>query len=385
MRLKCARDVLLSAVKLAALAVPARSSSPALRCIKLSASTSDACRVMATDLEVGVYTDVLASVESRGELVLPADLLLGVLQRTTATDLTVDGGILRCGPAEYHFDPIEPTGLDVPESLDTSPIEIETSILRQMIQRTVFAVAKEDSRYALTGVLWELEGRRFQLVATDTRRLAIDSTDLVGVYADRQRIVPAKAMRVLDRILGESPAQSARAWLSSDAIHVYTPVATLYSRLLEGRYPAYRQVLPGSPKVVVELTAGPFLVALKQTAIMADKELRRIECAINRRSLVMRARDQAGNKSRVEYPIANGGQAIKISVDPKYLADMLCVLDSDAKVTMEVVSDACPVVFRCGDDYTYAVMPMVGADADDTGDELESESESEAELAEADA
>jgi DNA polymerase-3 subunit beta len=382
MRLKCTRDALLSAVKLAALAVPARSSSPALCCIKLSASMSDACRVMATDLEVGVYTDVLASVESRGELVLPADLLLGVLQRATADDLIVDGGTLRCGPAEYHFDSVEPTGPDVPEPPDsTSDIEIETATLRQMVQRTVFAVAKEDGRYALTGVLWELEGRQCQLVGTDTRRLAIASTLLDSMCAANQQLVSAKAMRLLDHILGESQRQLVAIWLTQDAIHVQTPAATLYSRLLEGRYPAYRQVLPGSPKVVVELTAGPFLVALKQAAIMADKELRRIECAINRRSLVMRARDQAGNKSRVEYPIANGGQAVKILVDPKYLADMLCVLDSDAKVTMEVVSDACPVVFRCGDDYTYAVMPMVGADADDT----ELESESEAELAEADA
>src|SRR5439155_9419264 len=149
--------------------------------------------------------------------------------------------------------------------------ELPAGVLREMIRRTIFAAATENPRYAVTGILWELEGDTARLVATDGRRLAVTqapATDHGGQTTHGQTpVVPTKAMGLLERIL-QDPEETVKVSVRPNDALFKTERAMIYSRLVEGRYPAYREVFPKKPTSKVALTAGPFLTAVKQASIM---------------------------------------------------------------------------------------------------------------------
>src|SRR5437016_919706 len=125
-----------------------------------------------------------------------------------------------------------------------------------------------------------------------------------------------------------------------------TERAMIYSRLVEGRFPNYRQVLPSKHAAKIALTVGPFLSAVRQAAIMTDDESKRVIFSFAKKKVTLQARGAESGRSKVEMPIDYDGKAIEISFDPKFLVDMLRVLEPDAPVQLEVTDSATPAVFR---------------------------------------
>jgi DNA polymerase-3 subunit beta len=361
----CHREGLLSACQLAVVAVATRDLKPILKNLKAIAET-DRCILMATDLELGIRIEVRSvHVEEAGEAILPAAKLIAILRESTDEDLTVEADAKACflrGQAtEFEMPSENPADFpDLPSFAEDKHHQLDASLLREMIRRTVFATAKENPRYAMTGVLWELEEKQCRLVATDGRRLAIASAAVSLGGADTKgqtHIVPTKAMQLLERILQDG-AESVKVCLRPNDVLFRTERATLYSRLVEGRFPNYREVLPKKPQVKVPLVVGPFYTAVRQVAIMVDEESKRIICNFGGGKLTLRAEGASTGRSRVEIPLDYDGKAIKIAFDPQFLADMLRVLEPDAELMLELVDSGSPALFRCGNDYAYVVMPV---------------------------
>jgi DNA polymerase-3 subunit beta len=130
------------------------------------------------------------------------------------------------------------------------------------------------------------------------------------------------------------------------------------SRLVEGRYPPYKEVFPKKPTVKVPLSVGPFLAAVRQAAIMTDEESKRVIFTFSRKKLTLQAQGAATGRSKVEMPLEYDGKDIKINFDPRYVTDMLRVLDADAPLTVEVIDGNSVALFRSGDNYSYIVMPL---------------------------
>src|SRR5438067_1723986 len=174
---------------------------------------------------------------------------------------------------------------DVPTFDQDKYHEIAAGVLREMIRRTLFSVASgEQLRFgATTGVLWELEGDSASLVATDGRRLAHmkGAAEPHGEHSTKgtMPVVPAKAMSLLERNLTE-PDEKVRISFRPNEVLMKTERAMIYSRLVEGRFPDYRKVIPQKHSVKVALTAGPFQTAVRQAAIMTDDESKRVAFTI---------------------------------------------------------------------------------------------------------
>src|SRR5262249_32317880 len=153
--------------------------------------------------------------------------------------------------------------------------------LREMIRRTIFSVAAaEHARFgATTGVLWELEGDKARLVATDGRRLALSDGPATahGEHSTKGQmpVVPAKAMTLLGRNRHE-PDELVRVSFRPNEVLIKSERAMIYGRLVEGRFPNYKQVLPQKATLKVPLTVGPFHTAVRQAAIMTDEESKRV-------------------------------------------------------------------------------------------------------------
>jgi DNA polymerase III subunit beta len=244
------------------------------------------CTLMATDLELGIRLDVRGvKVEEPGQALLPCGRLLAILRETTDEEMTVEGDsekvVVRGFTSEFDMPGEDVSAFpDVPAFAETNYHEINAGVLREMIRRTVFAASTETVRYgATTGVLWELTDDQATLVATDGRRLAVmrGPAKACGGRSTKDRkappVVPCKAMNLLARNLTD-PDEVVRVSFRENDVLMQTGQTVIYSRFVEGRFPAYQQVIPKSHVHSVPLAAGPLLNAIRQASIMTDESVR---------------------------------------------------------------------------------------------------------------
>jgi DNA polymerase-3 subunit beta len=369
MKITCHREGLLSACQLASVAVAQRDVKPVLRNIKAIVE-EDRCTLMATDLELGIRLEVRGiKVEEAGEALLPTSRLIAILREATDEELTIEAGPDKCvvkgQTAEFDMPGEDPAAFpDVPAFAEEKYHEVSAGTLREMIKRTIFAAATEGQvRFgATTGVLWELEDDKAALIATDGRRLAMMTGQAKphGGHTTKGQlpVVPTKAMNLLERNLIE-PEESIRISMRPNEVLMKTERAMIYSRLVEGRFPNYKQVIPGKHSHRVPLTVGPFYAAVRQAAIMTDDESKRVRFNFAKKKLTLRAQGVESGQSRVELPIDYDGKGLEISFDPKFVGDMLRVLEPDTPLTLDMNDANAPAVFRYDPNYLYVIVPLV--------------------------
>jgi DNA polymerase-3 subunit beta len=362
----CHREGLLSACQLASVAAATRDVKPILKNLKAIVE-ADRCTLMATDLELGIRLEVRGvKVEEPGEAILPGGRLTAILRESADEELSLEAGADSC-VIRGQSNEFEMPGEDPAEFPDISAFEGEryhelpAGQLREMIRRTIFAVAAENPRYALTGIMWELSGPSARLVATDGRRLAVvegaatahDGHDTKG----QTPVVPTKAMGLLERNLHD-PDEMVRVCIKPNEALFRTERAVISSRLVEGRYPPYREVFPKKQTVKVPLVVGPFHTAVRQAAIMTDDESKKVVFGFAAKKLTLQARGAATGRSRVELPLEYDGKPISISFDPKYVTDMLRVLNPEDALILELIDGSSVALFKSGEHYSYIVMPL---------------------------
>src|SRR5262245_48626969 len=210
MKLYCEREALLGDCQLASAAAATRDIKPILRNLKAVAE-GEKCTLMATDLELGIRLEVRSpQVQEGGAAILSAAKLTSILRESTDEYLTIEANGDRCvvtgAHNEFEMPGEDPAEFpDIPVFAEKKHHEVSAGTLRTMIRRTVFAAARESTRYAMTGVVWELEGSQCRLVATDSKRLALATGPAkeVGGHDTKggSHIVPTKAMALLERNL----------------------------------------------------------------------------------------------------------------------------------------------------------------------------------------
>jgi DNA polymerase-3 subunit beta len=367
MKLYCEREALLSDCQLASAAVANRDIKPILRNLKAVAE-GDKCTLMATDLELGIRLEVRSpQVQQPGEAILPAARLVSILRESTDDHLTIEADGSRCvvtgAHNEFEMPGEDPAEFpDIPTFAEGKHHEVTAGALRTMIRRTVFAAAKESTRYAMTGVVWELDAEHVRLVATDSKRLALTTgpANPVGGHATaggQSHIVPTKAMALLERNLHDD-AEVIKVVLRPNEVLFKTERATIYSRLVEGRFPPYKEILPKKGNARIPLAVTPFMTAIRQAAIMTDDESKRVAFHFGPGKLTLEAQGAATGRSKVEMELQYDGTPIDINFDPHYLIDMLKILDPGDPLTLDLIDGSKPALFKSGAEYQYLVMPL---------------------------
>jgi DNA polymerase III subunit beta len=367
MKATCERDKLLHAFQMAASVAPARSPKPILQNVKLEA-TMEGAILMGTDLEVGVRVDVAGiSVASPGSVVLPRDRFGKILSESSdeKLDLESDGQkvLVRGQRSEFQLPSENPDEFPSVLAFEEKKFhEMPARFFREVIRRTVYATDNESSRYALGGVLVELSANGLTAVATDGRRLARQEgpAKSVGghVSGDTMTIVPTRAMQLIERALGDGEETIQLAARENDVL-VRTGRATVYARLVEGRYPKWRDVFPRREGMVkIELSVGPFYAAVRQAAIVTSEERRGVDFTFGGGKIILAGHGAEMGESHVELPIAYDGADISIALDPRFLSDFLKVLDAQQTFTMELRDGESAAVCGTEDGYAYVIMPL---------------------------
>ncbi|MFZ5829181.1 MAG: DNA polymerase III subunit beta [Planctomycetota bacterium] len=367
MKLTCEREKLLHAFQTAASVAPSRSPKPVLSNVKLEAS-AEAVTLLGTDLEMGIRVDVAGiEVEAPGAVLLPIDRVGAVLRESSDEKLLLESDgrktLIRGQWAEFQLPSENPDEFpQVAGFSENAYHELSARFFRELVRRTVFATDPENSRYALGGVLVEFSEEDVVAIGTDGRRLAKQEgpAKSVGGHSTtgRQTIVPTRAMTVIERATGDNEEQILLAARDNDII-VRSGRTTVYSRLVEGRYPKWRDVFPrGDEGIEIEATVGPFYSALRQAAIVATGERRAIEFRFGEGKVMMAGHGAEQGESHVELPIAYDGATVPVSLDWRFFGEFLRVLDSEAVIKLRIRDSESAVVCSTSDGYAYVIMPL---------------------------
>ena len=366
MKITCSRGALATAFQTVSVVIPTRSPKPILQNAKLEASKGQAV-LIGTDQEVGIrYRLSEADVEVAGEVLLPTSRVLSILREmqgdTVRIETTDSGTVIRGERAEYKLGAENPAEFPIVADFDQqNSVTIEAGTLKQMIRRTVFATDTESTRYALGGVLVEIKGEAIVMAATDTRRLAVmrGQCVVVGEAASESAIpvVPSKALSLIEKTLTDEKEKVSLAIRNNDIL-VKTATATIYSRLVEGRFPRYQDVVPTHSTTTVELVVGPFYSAVRQAQIVTSEESRGVDFELASGLMTLVSRAAEIGESKVELPISYEGAGLVITFDPKYVAEFLRVLEPEQPIRLELTDSESAALFRTEDGYTYIVMPL---------------------------
>lgn len=367
MKLNCQRDTLLSAFLTAATVVPSRSPKTILQNVKLAA-THEQTTLLATDMETAIRIDVPGiQVEAPGGALLPVGRFGGILRESLDERLVVEalggGTVVRGDRSEFRLPGENPDEFpEVAAFTADGYYELTGRLLKELIHRTIFATVTESSRYALGGILLEFEPEKVTAIGTDGRRLAKMEGPCRTVGApgreDAMTIVPARSMQLIERAMTD-PEAVVRIAVHANDILVHSARFTIYSRLVEGRFPRWRDVFPKRRDAQqITLAVGPVYAALRQASIVADEESRGIDFTFEPGSLVLSGLTAEIGQSRVELPVAYDGPALMVSLDHRYVADFLKVLDPEQTFVFDVQNNESAALMTTDDGYGYVVMPM---------------------------
>jgi DNA polymerase-3 subunit beta len=368
MKLICEREKLLHAFQMAASVAPSRSPKPILQNVKLEAS-ADVTTLMATDLDFGIRIEAVGvQVESPGCVILPIGRFLAILRESSEekVEIASDGTKthVRGGRSEFFLPSENPDEFpDIAQFHEDRYSILPARFFRELIRRTVFATDNESGRYALGGVLLEIGETEITGVGTDGRRLARQQGPVksnAGASAENREntIIPTRSMQLLERVIGDSEEEIWIAARDNDML-VKSQRATIYTRLVEGRFPKWRDVVPKFDQMTrIELVVGPFHSTVRQAAIVTSEDHRGVDFTFGDGKVVLVAHGAELGESKVELPIAYDGPEISVTLDPRFVGDFLKVLDPDTTFTLHVRNEESPVVAVTGDGYSYVVMPL---------------------------
>ncbi|GAF84913.1 unnamed protein product [marine sediment metagenome] len=359
------RAALAEALGLVTSIVPSRTPKPILRCVRIVAG-KEGVQIYATDLEVGVICFVSeVQVEQTGQTVVPADRLVAIVRESADEVLSLQAkeGICEIKGADSHFTIYGQQADQYPvvSGFDgTADIEIGLENIQAGIEQCLFATAKESTRYALNGVLWEVKGKKLFLVATDGRRLVQTRVNLASTpskrFAAAKIIVPAKTMSLLEKITGGNKDVVA-VKLVDNQILISCASVVISSNLVEGNFPKYEDIIPTDYGKKLTLSTDAALSAVRRSALLASEESRGIKLSIEKDRLIFSGRAPETGDAQVQMPIDYKAEPIEIGFNPQFFIDVLRAIKTP-EFELELDQPDRPGLIKSGADFLCVLMPI---------------------------
>ena len=366
MNFNIAKEQILIGLQTVQNVVSTRTTLPILSNVLLRAE-DDRLQLTATDLDVTITRTVEASVKVPGAITLPAKKLFGIVRELASGELEFEVDeknvcSLRSGPSFYK---IRGLGAEefppMPQFKEDKKAVLPQEKIRGMLKKTSFAISTDETRYVLNGIFMSLKEHKLTMVATDGRRLAMADEEVdISEKSQGEFIIPAKAVNELNRLLQDKGdvemlfSENQAAFLLKDEKGLDT---FLMTKLIEGNYPNYRQVIPSETKERVTLLREELMHALKRAEIMTSEKQNSVKLSFTKNNLSITANTPEVGEARESIAINYKGKDVAIAFNPGYLIDPLNAL-SDDEVFIELIDELSPGVLKINGPYLYVVMPM---------------------------
>src|SRR6059058_265541 len=365
MKFSVSREKFIGSLGIAARGVSTRSAIQTLAGIRLEAR-SDGVELQATDMELGIRVTAEASVEREGTVVLPGRLLLDVVRSLPKDDLSLEyrsseGDVeLVSGPARFHLRTLPADEFPkLPEIGDASIMRVPAAAFVETIGRVARSASRDETRPHLTGVLVSASERELRMVATDSYRLSVKETPLEqSLDGSLEANVPARTLQELGRIATTGAATDIEVAALEHQVIFRLGDVTLSSRLVEGRYPNYKQLLPESFEHELRVNTGELLEVVRRISLLAQKNAP-LRLRFSEGELTVSAQTPDIGEASESLPVAFKGEPLEIGFNPEFFRDGLESAESEDLV-LKLISPLRPGLIQSGGDggFVYLVMPI---------------------------
>jgi len=362
MKFQCETKKLYSALQLVASVIPSKSPREILQNVLIDAR-NDTIQLAGTDLEVAMrYVIPDVAVQEDGVILADAAKLTQILREAEGGTIVFDATEPNEFTVSYEgstydlksFDPEEYP--DVP-AFEGDHVEMDASLLATMIEHTSFAAAKESMRFAINGVLFLVKDGNAQMVGTDGHRLAwITRKVQIAKDVAFKGIVPIKALDVILRLVQDSE-EPVKLKLEENFILVKCGQGLVGSKLVEGNYPGYEDIIPKENDRVVTADVAKLASAVRQAAILTGEESRAVRALFEKDRMIMTSRIPERGGAKIERAVEYSGPQTKIGFNPEYILDVLKVTTEET-IRIELKDKDKPALFKAGEGFLYVVMPV---------------------------
>ncbi len=364
MKILCDRTQLQEAFAVVGSVVPTKTTKPILHNVLLTADEGS-ISLFATDLEMAAKVQIDAvKVHKGGSVLLPSRESIALLRELTDPTVTLERMDQRCrlesGGGSFVLLGEDPDQFPEDASIKgNKSITIEAGRMLRMIQETAFAAAREETRYAIHGVMFDMGAGCLRLVSTDGRRLALSYANLEDAKAEFRVIVPLRALTTLGRAISDASKEELQIAVGDKQIEFRLGKIRLLSQLLEARFPDYEGVIPKAADTTVELNKPLLESSLRKAAILCADDVRSVSFDVQDNSLRLTAENSTRGRAEVAMDCATKGAGGKIHFNPDYILEALRVCQLDT-VRLDMSDDSMPAKFTLGESFTYVVMPISG-------------------------
>jgi DNA polymerase-3 subunit beta len=306
-------------------------------------------------------------VQKAGATTIPVKKLFGIARELGAAQLEIEvdekhACKIKAGPSYYRMNGLAADEFPpVPRLAEARKLSLPQDKFKGMLRRTAFAVSSDETRYVLNGLFCSLMDHKITLVATDGRRLALTDEE-ADISAENQAefIIPTKAIAELTRLLQTTGEVEIRVTDNQASFEMKGEgglSVLVLTKLVEGTYPNYRQVIPGESAERITLMREELHQALRRAEIMTSEKSNSVKLAFTKNNLAITANTPEVGEARESIAINYKGKDLSVAFNPTYLMDPLKALDTD-EVFLELTDELSPGVLRTNSPFLYVIMPM---------------------------
>ena len=363
MEIKIDRDKFLHALGLVSGVINQKANTlPILGNVLIESGSNNEIILTGTDLEIGVQTSAEATLCTEGSITVPGKKLHEILRELPSGNVEITvakNNAVNIQAGKAYFKIMGLAKDDFPRIVKpdlSSAVEIEQSVFKECLNLTSFAISRDETRYVLNGIYIQINEKEIRFVSTDGRRLAFIEKKLTyPANGSFEMILPAKAIQELGKVL---KTEGTLKMLVTKSQAFFDLGKTLMStRLIEGNFPNYEQVIPKEEKIISKVKRDDLLQALRRAAVLTTPDSQLVKFDFLKDRLLLSSRSPNLGEAREEVQAQGNGNELAIGFNPIYLLDVLKNLDIETVSFCLTEADR-PGLVRGKDDYLYVVMPM---------------------------
>jgi DNA polymerase-3 subunit beta len=321
----------------------------------------------ATDLDLTIRTSLPAQILTPGRTTLSAKLLSEILAKLPGkTDVSFDAHDetslvhLECGRAQFDIRTMDADEYPyIPKIEDVEGLDVDAKSLTRAISQTVFAAASFEANNVLGGVFFRLSPDALEMVATDGSRLArrLEAVSVSNIAEPVSAIIPARTLQEFTKLMGGHADGVVRVAIQDGQIFLSTERFHVVSRLLDGQYPKYEQLIPTSNKIIAQANKAELIASLERTAVMANERTNIIKMVWEPGQLNLTAQTPDIGDSKDQLSLTYEGDPLHIAFNYKFVLDALKVIETE-DIRMETNGSLAPTIFRSADEGNYICLVM---------------------------
>ena len=361
MKFECSTSLLRDAVQMLQPVCPIRTTLPVLANLLVKAEEGK-LTLSATDLDISLKTQIAADVALEGETTIPVKFFLDALRRIRTETILISTdennvSTLKAGKkVECSLRGLAPNDFPTfPKIESENSVELDSKEFAKMLKHTSYAISKDENRHVLNGICLSF-GEQFDVVATDGRRLAKFSEPSIKKEENSQLIIPTKSVSIIQQVLGGEGSVEMR--YTDGQIELNYNQTVLVTRLVDGHYPNYMQVIPKTCLYKIEIDKNTFLNAVNLAAVVTEKSKQSvIRLTFTENQLNIGANTAEIGEVSDDIEIKYSGEKIELAFNPEYLIDVCQAIEIDT-IFMEISNSTSPAVIRSGENFICVVMPL---------------------------